>query len=85
MEVKRHITEQQVQNSTQEEENPLRNSEDEEESLSFDEKDDETDYVLAEIGSRVEDDKEKDNIQITVTTTGSGRRATRYLFWVNYT
>lgn len=71
---------QQVQDSTQEEENPPCNSEDEEESLSFDEEDDETDYVLAEICSRVEDDKEEDNIQITVTTRGSGRRSIRYLF-----
>ena len=80
MEVQRHIIEQQVQDSTQEEENPPCNSEDEEESLSFDEEDDETDYVFAEIGSRVEDDKEEGNIQITVTARGSGRRATRYLF-----
>ena len=57
VEVQRHIIEQQVQDSTQEEESPPCNSEDEEESLSFDEEDDETDYVLAEIGSRVEDDK----------------------------
>ena len=83
--MQRHITEQQVQDSTQEEENPPCNSEGEEESLSFDEKDDETDYVLAEIGSRVEDDKEENNIQMTMTTRGSGRRATRYLFKVNYT
>ena len=55
--MQRHIIEQQVQDSTQEEENPPCNSEDEKESLSFDEEDDETDYVLAEIGSRVEDDK----------------------------
>ena len=55
--MQRHIIEQQVQDSKQEEENPPCNSEDETESLSFDEEDDETDYVLAEIGSRVEDDK----------------------------
>ena len=55
--MQRHIIEQQVQDSTQEEESPPCNSEDEKESLSFDEEDDETDYVLAEIGSRVEDDK----------------------------
>ena len=78
--MQRHIIEQQVQDSTQEEENPPYNSEDEKESLSFDEEDDETDYVLAEIGSRVEDDKVENNIQITMTTRGSGRRAIRYLF-----
>ena len=79
-EVQRHIIEQQVQDSTQEEENPPCNSEDEKESLSFDEEGDETDYVLAEIGSTVEDDKVENNIQITMTTRGSGRRAIRYLF-----
>ena len=79
-EVQRHIIEQQVQDSTQEEENPPCNSEDEKEFLSFDEEGDETDYVLAEIGSTVEDDKVENNIQITMTTRGSGRRAIRYLF-----
>ena len=78
--MQRHIIEQQVQDSTQEEENPPCNSEDEKESLSFDEEDDETDYVLAEIGSRVDDDKVENNIQISMTTRGSGRRAIRYLF-----
>ena len=78
--MQRHIIEQQVQDSTQEEESPPCNSEDEEESLSFDEEDDETDYVLAEIGSRVEDDEVENNIQISMTTRGSGRRAIRYLF-----
>ena len=78
--MQRHIIEQQVQDSTQEEENPPCNSEDEKESLSFDEEDDETDYVLAEIGSRVKDDKVENNIQITMTTRGYGRRAIRYLF-----
>ena len=78
--MQRHIIEQQVQDSKQEEENPPCNSEDETESLSFDEEDDETDYVLAEIGSRVEDDEVENNIQISMTTRGSGRRAIRYLF-----
>ena len=36
--------------------------------------------VLAEIGSSSEDDDEEgDDTQITVTTTRSGRRDTRYL------
>ena len=56
MEVKRHIIEQQLQDLAQEEENPLCSREDEEEYLSFDEENDETDYVLAEIGSSSEDD-----------------------------
>ena len=63
--MQRHIIEQQVQDSTQEEENPPCNSEDEEESLSFDEEDDETDYVLAEIGSRVEDDNPADSQNVS--------------------
>ena len=63
--MQRHIIEQQVQDSTQEEENPPCNSEDEKESLSFDEEDDETDYVLAEIGSRVEDDKPADSQNVS--------------------
>ena len=80
MEVQRHITEQQVQDSAQEKENPLCSGEDEEEYLSLDEENDETDYVLAEIGKSSEDDETKDNdIQITVSTTRSGRRATLHL------
>ena len=63
--MQRHIIEQQVQDSTQEEESPPCNSEDEEESLSFDEEDDETDYVLAEIGSRVQDDKPADSQNVS--------------------
>lgn len=43
LEMQRHIMEQQVQDSTQEEENPPCNNEGEEESLSFDEENDETD------------------------------------------
>ena len=53
-------------------ENPFCSSEVEEEYLSFDEENDETDYVLAEIESSSEDDEaEDDDIQITVTTTRS--------------
>jgi hypothetical protein len=73
MEVQRHVIEQQVQDSTEEEENPPCSSEDEEEYLSFDERD----YVLAEIG--LSSEKDEDNVQITVKTTKSGRRATHYL------
>jgi hypothetical protein len=76
-EVQRHIIEQQVQDSTEEEESPQCSSEDEEEYFSFDEENDERDYVLAEIGSISEQDE--DDVQITVTTTRSGRTATRYL------
>ena len=68
--MQRHIIEQQVQDSTQEEENPPCNSEDEEESLSFDEEDDQTDYVLAEIGSRVEDDKPADSQKVSNDVMG---------------
>ena len=57
-----------------------RSSENEEEYLSSDDESIQTDYVLAEIGSSSEnDDEERDDIQITVTTTRSGRRATSYL------
>ena len=58
---------------------PPCSSKDEEEYLSFDEENDETDYVLAKIGSISQDDNEEDSIKITVTTTRSGRRATPYL------
>ena len=68
--MQRHIIEQQVQDSTQEEENPPCNSENEEESLSFDEEDDQTDYVLAEIGSRVEDDKPVDSQKVSNDVMG---------------
>ena len=48
--------------------------------MSSDDESVQTDYVLAEIGSSSEDDDEEgDDIQITVTTTRSGGRATRYL------
>ena len=80
MEVQRHITQQQIQGFLQEEESPLCSSENEEEYLSSDDESIQTDYVLAEIGSSSEDDDEEgDDIQITVTTTRSGRRATTYL------
>ena len=80
MEVQRHIIQQQIQGFTQEEGSPLCSSENEEEYLSSDDESVQTDYVLAEIGSSSEDDDEEgDDIQITVTTTRSGRRATRYL------
>ena len=80
MEVQRRITQQQIQGFTQEEGSPLCSSENEEEYLSSDDESIETDYVLAEIGSSSEnDDEEGDDIQITVTTTRSGRRATSYL------
>ena len=80
MEVQRRITQQQIQGFTQEEESPLCSSENEEEYLSPDDESIQTDYVLAEIGSSSEDDDEEgDDIQITVTTTRSGRRATTYL------
>lgn len=80
MEVQRHIIQQQMRGFTQEEGSPLCSSENEEEYLSSDDGSVQTDYVLAEIGSRSEDDDEEgDDIQITVTTTRSGRRATRYL------
>ena len=76
----RHIIQQQIQGFTQEEGSPLCTSENEEEYLSSDDESVQTDYVLAEIGSSSEDDDEEgDDIQITVTTTRSGRRATRYL------
>ena len=64
MEVQRHIIEQQVQDSTEEEENPPCSSEDEEEYLSFDEENDERDYLLAEIG--LSSEKDEDDVQITV-------------------
>ena len=81
MEVKRHIIQQQIQGFTQEEGSPLGISENEEEYLSSDDESVQTDYVLAEIGSSSEDDDEEgDDTQITVTTTRSGRRDTRYLF-----
>ena len=68
--------------TTQEEENPPCNSKDEKEYSYFDEENDETEYVLAKIGSRSEDDDdEKDNIQITVTNSRSGKRATVYLLY----
>ena len=58
----------------------LQYSENEEEYLSSDDESIETDYVLAEIGSSSENgDEEGDDIQITLTTTRSGRRATSYL------
>ena len=76
-EVQGHIIEQKVQDSTEEEESPQCSSEDEEEYLSFDEEIDERDYVLAEIGSISEGDE--DDVQITVTTTRSGRTTTRYM------
>ena len=80
MEVQRRITQQQIQGFTQEEGSPLYSSENEEEYLSSDDESIQTDYVLAEIGSSSEnDDEEGDDIQITVTTTRSGRRATSYL------
>ena len=80
MEVQRHIIQQQIQGFTQEEGSPLCSSENEEEYLSSDDESVQTDYVLAEIGSSSEDDDEEgDDIQITVTTTIFGRRATRYL------
>ena len=80
MEVQRHIIQQQIQSFTQEEGSPLCSSENEEEYLSSDDESIETDYVLAEIGSSSEnDDEEGRDIQITVTTTRSGRRATSYL------
>ena len=73
-----------IQGFTQEEGGPLWtavcSSENDEEYLSSDDESVQTDYVLAEIGSISEDDDEEgDDIQITVTTTRSGRRATRYL------
>ena len=72
MEVQRHIIEQHVQDSAQEEENPLCSSEDEVKYLSFVEENNETDYVIAEIGLSSEGDEvEDDDIQITVTTTRS--------------
>ena len=80
MEVQRHIIQQQIQGFTQKEESPLCSSENEEEYLSSDDESVQTDYDLAEIGSSSEDDDEEgDDIQITVTTTRSGRKATRYL------
>ena len=80
MEVQRRITQQQIQGFTQEEGSPLCSSENEEEYLSDDDESIQTDYVLDEIGSSSEnDDEEGDDIQITVTTTRSGRRATSYL------
>ena len=80
MEVQRHIIQQQIQGFTQEEGSPLCSSENEEEYLSSYDESVQTDYVLAEIGSSSEDDDEEgDDIQITVTTTKFGRRATRYL------
>ena len=80
MEVQRHITQQQIQGFTQEEGSPLCSSENEEEYLSSDDESVQTDYVLTEIGSSSgNDDQEGDDIQITITTTRSGRRATRYL------
>lgn len=84
MEVQRHIIhQQQSQESTQEEEYPLCSSEEEAYS-SYGEENDEIDYVLAEFGSSSEDEEDvesidDDNISIMVTTTRSGRRATRYL------
>ena len=78
--MQRRITQQQIQSFTQEEGSPFCSSENEEEYLSSDDESVQTDCVLAEIGSSSEDDDEEgDNIQITVTTTRSGRRATRYL------
>ena len=80
MEVKRHIIQQQILGFTQEEGSPLCINENEEEYLSSDDQSVQTDYVLAEIGSNSEDDDEEgDDSKITVTTTRSGRRATRYL------
>ena len=69
-----------IQGFTQEEGCPLCNSKNEEEYLSSYDESVQTDYVLAEIGlSSDDDDEEGDDIQITVTTTKSGRRTTRYL------
>ena len=80
MEVKRHIIQQQIRGFTQEEGIPLGISENEEEYLSSDDESVQTDYVLSEIGLNSEDDDEEvDDTKITVTTTRSGRRATRYL------
>ena len=74
MAVQRHITEQQVQESVEEEENPPCGSEDEEEYLSCDEENEYSYYVLAEIGHGSSSDEDEDDVQITVTTTRSGRR-----------
>ena len=83
MEVQRRITQQQIQSFTQEEGSPFCSSENEEEYLSSDDESVQTDYVLTEIGSSLgDDDEEGDDIQITVTTTRSGRRVTRYLLYI---
>ena len=80
LEVQRHIIQQQIQGFTQKEGSPLCSSKNEEEYLSSDDESVQTDCVLTEICSSSEDDDEEgDDIQITVTTTKSGRRATRYL------
>ena len=70
--------------STQEEGSPLCSCEKEEKYLSCDDESVQTDYVLVEVVSSSEDDDEDDDedgddIQITVTITKSGRRATRHL------
>ena len=83
MDVRRHIIQQQIQGFAQEEGSPLGSSENEEEYLSSDDESVQTDYVLTEIGSSLgDDDEEGDDIQITVTTTRSGRRVTRYLLYI---
>ena len=80
--MQRRITQQQIQGFTQEEGSPFCSSENEEEYLSSDDESVQTDYVLTEIGSSLGDDEEGDDIQITVTTTRSGRRVTRYLLYI---
>ena len=75
MEVQRHIIQQQIQSFTQEEGSPLCSSENEEEYLSSDDESVQTDID----SSSEDDDEDGDDIQITVTTTKFGRRATRYL------
>ena len=81
--MQRRITQQQIQGFTQEEGSPFCSSENEEEYLSSDDESVQTDYVLTEIGSSLgDDDEEGDDIQITVTTTRSGRRVTRYLLYI---
>ena len=83
MEVQRRITQQQIQSFTQEEGSPFCSSENEEEYLSSDDESVQTDYVLTETGSSLgDDDEEWDDIQITVTTTRSGRRVTRYFLYI---
>ena len=79
--LQRYITQQQIQGFTQEEGSPLCSSENEEEYLSsLMMKAFKQTMSLPRFGSSSEDDDEEgDHIQITVTTTKSGRSATRYL------